>query len=139
MPTLHPQLLVLFITQHQSPCDTPSQGLFLSYLTVQVSNALTFNEPNAKQGAFRGELLLLDMADEHIDDQMGLLINILSKRCQRGMGKLGSWEVIEADHGDVIRHAIVEMIQRLDELSGNTVGGAEECGRRIGTLQQVLQ
>ena len=108
-------------------------------LIVQVCNALTLYKPYTKQGAFRRKIFLLDMTDEHVNNQMSLLINILCQRCQWGMCEFGGGEIIKANNGNVIRHAVVKMIQRLDQLSGYTVGCTEECGGCVRTLKQILQ
>ena len=74
------------------------------------------------------------MTDKHINNQMGLLINILSKSCQRRMREFGCGKIIKADNRNVIWYTIVQMIQRLHQLGCYTVRCTEECGWSIWSL-----
>ena len=114
-------------------------ALVIGRIGSQFCDALPFHQPHAKEGAFGRQIFLLDMTDEHVNNQMSLLINILCQRCQWRMCEFGGRKIVEADNGNIIRHAIVEMVQRLYQLSGYTVGCAKEGGGRIGPLEQALQ
>lgn len=98
---------------------------------------MPLHQTGAQQRPFGGKAPLADVPQQHFHHQMSFLGNVLRQSGQRQLHHGGQRQIVEADHGNVVRDAQPQLRKRLYQLNRRLIGGAEKRGGPVGTRHQL--